>query len=161
MQELKQRQADLLQQAVAGVDGGGGNPHLRPLPHVFGSAEYLQDSHAGLGLSSRPAGAGGSGDIGGGVPVTSAAGPPHLYQWITYSTYFACCVTHMMIFESTSVLQHVKQSPQADQMFLSGTPACSVCLHVPPVLIVEVQTVWRRTGRQRGQRAGRHGRLPH
>lgn len=78
MQELKQRQADLLRQAVAGVGGGGGNPHLRTLPSVFGSAEYLQDSQAGLGPSSGPAGAGGSGGLGGGVPVTTAAGLPHL-----------------------------------------------------------------------------------
>lgn len=55
-QAAKKRQAQALQQALAAVMTGDRAPrHARPLPHIYGSAEYLQDSQAGLGSDDVPA----------------------------------------------------------------------------------------------------------
>jgi hypothetical protein len=46
-QAARKRQAATLQQALAAVVGNGRAPsHARPLPHIYGSAEYLQDAQA-------------------------------------------------------------------------------------------------------------------
>lgn len=44
-QAARKRQAQTLQQALAGVTMSEKSPHhARALPHIYGSAEYLQDS---------------------------------------------------------------------------------------------------------------------
>lgn len=52
-QDPQKPPADLIEQALnafASADRSGGiNRHARPLPHIFGSAQFLQDSMAGIG----------------------------------------------------------------------------------------------------------------
>jgi hypothetical protein len=49
LQVARDRQAATLQQALAAMAGSGrGASHARPLPHIYGSAEYLQDVQAWL-----------------------------------------------------------------------------------------------------------------
>ena len=69
MQEVRQRQAELLRNALAAIGGGGNGSsrHSRLMPYIFGSAEYLQDSQAGLGRSREP---------GGDVPTALETTPP-------------------------------------------------------------------------------------
>ncbi len=49
LQFARDRQTATLQQALAAMAGAGrGASHARPLPHIYGSAEYLQDAQARL-----------------------------------------------------------------------------------------------------------------
>ena len=49
LQVARDRQTGTLQQALAAMAGcGRGASHARPLPHIYGSAEYLQDAQAWL-----------------------------------------------------------------------------------------------------------------
>ena len=49
LQFARDRQTATLQQALAAVAGGGrAFSHAQPLPHIYGSAEYLQDAQVWL-----------------------------------------------------------------------------------------------------------------